>query len=279
MHHWIDNIVNWITVIFYPPTLVYHVTFDQPWPNVDVNDVGLGGTFWIAAGQQSTAPSPGAGQLPQQPGGGLRLQVTRQTADTGIAGVMCAPNANFPLSRFRMTARYRLGDGPMGASDIWAPTLIVRDGGQSDMRRPDGTPARVVGATHQVRDSGQIALGAGSAATAITPAPKNNEVSFTNAYPTPMERGFTLETDIFCDVGRGRSRLRTALCTLWAEARWDHPFKIDPADPAHWTGITYVGVGCAIAQGAGTATVTVDEFSIYKWTKPMPAWLRAINRV
>ena len=67
MHHWIDNIVNWITVIFYPPTLVYHVTFDQPWPNVDVNDVGLGGTFWIAAGQQSTAPSPGAGQLPQQP--------------------------------------------------------------------------------------------------------------------------------------------------------------------------------------------------------------------
>jgi hypothetical protein len=130
----------------------------------------------------------------------------------------------------------------------------------------------VVGATHQVRNGGQIALGAATA-TPVTPPPKDEIIDAAVAYPGiaghPVQV-FTLATDIDCYAGTGRSRLRTRGHT-WTDRTWPHPFtgEVTNETPSQ---ITAVGVGLAMVAGTGTPTVMVDDFSVYFWNGPQPWW-------
>jgi hypothetical protein len=140
----------------------------------------------------------------------------------------------------------------------------------------------MVGATHQVRDGGLIALGA-AGATPVEPKINNEMINFLTAYPPRSERRFTLATDFDWLLGRGWSRLRTP-GHRWLERGWPIPFMSGsspvPASPPTEMArsvvpqIKTVGVGLAMINGSGTPDVTIDDFSIYIWNDGPRRWWR-----
>jgi len=258
-----------------PPVLVYAVRFVHNAAVVEVNQLGGDGVLWVsttgAPDEQAhpvRGPLPVAGPTaPTDPNVQfLALTITKLSATSPRVAVICSlPIADLPhspfdgLPHFRLRANYALPTIlPASTGDQWAATVIGRDGDKTD----DNTVTAHVGATHQVREGGVIALGAGSGTTSPPqPSPTSELIPFEQAYPILSPRTFQLETDFNRITGEGRSRLRTP-GHVWAERRWTHPFVTsDPNAPT----LTAVGVGLAMVSGAGSVRVLVHDFEIFVW--------------
>jgi len=128
------------------------------------------------------------------------------------------------------------------------------------VRATDAPGFKLVGATHQVRNTNtdpppqgvKILLGLGNG---FTPNSDSDAmlVAPSGAYPLGDDRQFDLETTIDRGTGRVQSQLRTHHMT-WTRACL-FPFP---------TTIAGMGFGLAMPAGAGTPTVTVNTFSIYR---------------
>lgn len=268
----------------HPPILVYAVTFLHNAAVVTVNHLGVPDTLWVStsgvAGEQAF---PGRGPLPMATPGSfgmppapalqyLALNITRPagaTSGVGVAVICALPVADVVafnnLRHFRLRGTFGLPTPlPAGTTDQWAATVIARDNSDNE---DDGTANVHVGATHQVRGGGKIALGAGQVppnpdgTPAIVPPAIQELISFEEAYPFLSPRTFVLETDIDTVTRAGRSRLQTT-GHEWQERRWMTPFNAADATAPK---VTSVGVGLAMVLGAGSPTIRVHEFQIYAW--------------
>lgn len=188
----------------------------------------------------------------------LRMRILKPTATSPGVAVICAlPVRGVKLfnhlRHFRLAASYIFpAPFPSAPGDLWAATLIVRDNTDNE---EDGTATVHVGATHQVREGGQMALGVGQ--VQAQPPPTTELIPFDTAYPPSEARTFELETDVDCVAREGRSRLRTP-GHEWQERRWQTPFDAnDPAAPK----VRSVGVGVAMVAGSGRVTT----FKIIAW--------------
>jgi hypothetical protein len=287
-----QTLVDWLL----SRTLVYRVEFVRGGPNVVVNAIGAALPLWVAASTdpgQHEHPPKGVLQTPQTDA--LELEITKLPDDPAPAKprkvvVTCelwpAPAPILSGFGFTMMCNGRLHSAvsPLGIDAMWAVMLVARDGEKlnealnSDTNDPDGDA--IVGATHQVRDGGQIALGAASARP-VTPKIASEKIDFLTAYPPRKERRFTLASDFDWSSGRGYSRLRTP-GHRWLERTWPIPFMSGsspvPASPPTEMArsavpqIKGVGVALAMIKGSGTPGVTIDDFSIYIWNEGPRRW-------
>lgn len=277
------------------PTLVYHVEFVNGGPVVMPNLIGAGPLVCSASPDPPGLVEeiyPPRGELARLTTNGLNLQVTKQdrgplsTTSVLMCGITSPP---VDLSVFTMTADFLLpvGNslGPTAPGDLWAATLVARDsqpipnpiGPRAHFGPPlavDPTDAPAydtlaldsdfgdthVGATHQVVGGVPPAIELGAGKT--SPVTPDAEPKL-NVYPPGGTSGFTLQTDIDCNAGRGWSRMNAGT-TKWSERSWPYPL-VPPKRP--WA---MIGVGLALAKGFGTVRVTVLRFSIYAWNGAIP---------
>jgi len=124
-------------------------------------------------------------------------------------------------------------------------------------------------------------------ATNAAPPPRCEAIESAVAYPIPNAlKAFSMETDIDCYSGRGRSRLMTPNYT-WTERSWTHSFITERSPSVLLSPITAVGVGLAMVEVAVKEpmqepvrpVVVVTEFAIKQWSGPAPGWRRWIEDV
>jgi len=217
---------------------------------------------WIstsATAGENPSPAPGP-LLPAAVGAdGLHLRITRPASATGnvviMAGIAAPPASQTP--KLLMAAFYSSPQGPDG---LWAGTLVGRDGPQFQ-----DTSTAHVGATHQTRldattgGERKISLGAGQP-TPGTVQPPALLVPIATAYPpTPQRvREFVLATEIDRINGTGWCRLQTTGFE-WPKRTWNHPYSPSTGGAV----MEMIGVGVAIANGNGVASVIVHEFAVF----------------
>jgi hypothetical protein len=216
-------------------------------------------------------PGPRSAPVRGTTTGGLWLSISK-TTDAPVV-VMCALSP-FPPAlprKFTMVAHGRLGAlEPDQLGDLWGVAVGARN--SDNLGDPNSTLA---GASIQVRNLGglvpgdfstgpQVALGAGNGPDpgSVTPPVTDDLTPPSIAFPDPADLSFTLETDIDCNLGLGRSRLRTP-GKAWPERQWT--FK-------NFVQVTGVGFSLAMVskRGRGRPGVWIHDFGIYRyryWSK------------
>ena len=206
--------------------------------------------LWISSsGRPGENPSHPDGHL--QPGAvasdGLHLSITRPPNATQSPVILCGITGP-ELQAVEVAAVYSAEVGPTGPTDLWAVTLVGRDGPLG----PDLNNHHV-GATCQTRDGGLLALGAANAIN-VSPPAKSEEIPYSQAFPPHiLPKWFKLKARYDRGENVGEAFLTTT-GHQWHTRTWNFPVGMGP--------ITLLGVGVAIASGAGQASVIVHGFEV-----------------
>ena len=215
--------------------------------------------LWISS-------SAGPGENPSHPNGplqpgavahdGLHLSITRPKHATQNAVIMCGITGPH-LQAVEIAASYSAEVGPTMPGDLWAVTLVGRDGnvGVDDPNEK----YHHVGATCQTRGpSGPpnpepvtLALGAGNASN-VRPRAVDELIPVADAFPAHAGKRFELRATLNRPEKKGAALLMTP-GHRWHMRTWDFP-TMGP--------ISLLGVGVAINTGTGPASVIVHGFEV-----------------